>query len=299
MGLILTRSPFHIGRGELDANASLTVQVARVNAGDILEIVDTYTLNFRNNLFIDVSSLCESVYQSKYSYVDVWSQYIREYRDSYYVNGYITVTLSGSINGVVQDNQVTNYFCSDGYVYSSEVIDKDFVHELQQNSFYAGSSDIIYKLDDANLRIPILNPTMHSIDFVGGVQQVNETVNVSFISKGEVVFTDTLNFYGIGGGQDTSSISRSARTFDYSSFLDRVNSNDGIMESSKCINDFFDEHRVDDIDEVYISSQYGVKILKVKTVEEFKYDPYRITFKNRYGLMEDLWFFKKSKKIGV
>ena len=30
---------------------------------------------------------------------------------------------------------------------------------FKDKSFYAGSSDTIYKLDDANLRIPILNPT--------------------------------------------------------------------------------------------------------------------------------------------
>ena len=81
-------------------------------------------------------------------------------RDSlkFYESGYVTVTISGSISGVAQADQVTNYFCTDGYMYSSEKIDKDFVAELQDNSFYAGSSDIIYKLDDSNLRIPILNP---------------------------------------------------------------------------------------------------------------------------------------------
>ena len=70
-------------------------------------------------------------------------------------------------------------------MYSSEKIDKDFVAELQDNSFYAGSSDIIYKLDDSNLRIPILNPKDYTPD---------SNVNVSFLSKGSVVFTDSLTF---------------------------------------------------------------------------------------------------------
>ena len=51
MALILTRSPFHISRGQLDANASLTVEVGRGQDG-VVYALDTYNLNFRNNLFI-------------------------------------------------------------------------------------------------------------------------------------------------------------------------------------------------------------------------------------------------------
>jgi len=294
MGLILTRSPFHISRGGLDANASLTVQVGRVSDGSTVEVLDTYNLNFRSNLFIDISNLCVSAYEHKYTYVGIWNQYTREYTDEYYVNGYITVTLSGSINGTEQDDEITNYFCTDGYAYSSEEIDKDFVSELQDKSFYAGSSDVIYKLDDANIRIPILNPTMYNVDIVSGVQQVNDTIDVSFVNKGEVVFTETLNFYGIGGGTSGQSISRLVRTFDYPSFLNRVNSDDGKFEDSQCVEDFFNDNKIEDVDQVLITAGGLTNSVKVKTVEECKYNPYRVTFKNKYGVMEDLWFFKKS-----
>ena len=46
------------------------------------------------------------------------------------------------------------------------------------------------------------------------------------------------------------------------------------------------------VDEIQVSSDHGVKTIKVR--EECKYNPHRITFKNKYGVMEDLWFFKKS-----
>ena len=108
-----------------------------------------------------------------------------------------------------------------------------------------------------------------------------------------MLFLQTLLLFR-GAGDTTFTISRWARTFDYPSFLSRVNSEEGEYEESKCIEDFFDEHKIDDVDEVYISAGDKVKILKVKTVEECKYNPYRITFRNRYGVMEDLWFFKKS-----
>ena len=286
MALILTRSPYHISRGLLDANASALISIGRMESGSF-NIVEEYVLNFRDKYFIDISKLCSSVYNPDYSYVGVWNQYITSVvgEDSlkFYESGYVTVTISGSISGVAQDDQVTNYFCTDGYMYSSDKIDKDFVAELQDNSFYAGSSDIIYKLDDSNLRIPILNPKDYASD---------SYVDVSFLSKGNIVFTDSLLYRD--EGDSTFTISRWARTFDYPSFLNRVNSEDGEYEQSKCIEDFFDEHKIDDVDEVYISAGDKVKILKVKTVEECKYNPYRITFRNRYGVMEDLWFFKKS-----
>ena len=255
MGLILTRSPFHIGRGTLDANASALVEVGRMNFGTV-EVLEEYVLNFRDKYFIDISKLCSSAYVPSYYYVGVWNQYITSVGgDSlkFYENGYITVTISGEINGVAQADQVSNYFCTDGYVYSSEKIDKDFVTELENNSFYAGSSDTIYKLDGYNLRIPILNPKDHTSD---------SYVYVYFMYQGSVVFTDSLLFRG--AGDTTFTISRWGGNSDIN------------------------------VDEIQVSSDHGVKTIKVKEIEECKYNPYRITFKNKYGVMEDLWFFKKS-----
>jgi hypothetical protein len=283
MGLILTRSPFHISRGTLDANASLTVQVGRIN-GNNLGIQETYSLNFRNNLFIDISNLCAPIYEKETVYIGAWGQYINDIGDlKFFETGYITVTLSGSIGGTAQSDQVTNYFCTDGYAYSSEKIDKDFVEELTQRSFYAGSSDTIYKLDDSNIRIPILNPTMYSGD---------EYVDVSFMSKGDVVYTESLLYRDSGTASFT--ISRWAKTFDYPSFLNRVKSDDGKFEDSQCVEDFFNNNKIEDVDQVLITAGGLTNSVKVKTVEECKYNPYRITFKNKYGVMEDLWFFKKS-----
>ena len=154
MGLILTRSPFHISRGTLDANASALVEVGRMNFGTV-EVLEEYVLNFRDKYFIDISKLCSSAYVPRlllcWCMESVYNKCWRGDTLKFYENGYITVTISGEINGVAQADQVSNYFCTDGYVYSSEKIDKDFVTELENNSFYAGSSDTIYKLDGYTL----------------------------------------------------------------------------------------------------------------------------------------------------
>ena len=75
MALILTRSPYHISRGTLDANASASVTIGRIDGGSV-DVVEEYVLNFRDNLFIDISKLCSSVYTPSYAYVGVWNQYI-------------------------------------------------------------------------------------------------------------------------------------------------------------------------------------------------------------------------------
>jgi len=280
MALILTRSPFHIGIGNY-YNASIQVDVKSAGGGFVYE---TYTLSFRNNYLIDIAPLCESIYKKESSFIGGFNAYITPFGNTPTFNdtGVITVTLSGEdSSGVVQDDIVTNYTCANGYVYSKEPYNKDFDAVLQDKSYYAGSSDIIYKLDDANLRIPILNPTNSS---------GTSPISVNFISKGDVLYTDTIT---ITGASDESH-SQIARTFDYDSFLNRVNEDDGTIEESQCYTDFFDEYKIEDVDTIHVIYEDNVHVINVKTVEECKYNPYRITFRNRFGVMEDLWFFKKS-----
>ena len=50
------------------------------------------------------------------------------------------------------------------------------------------------------------------------------------------------------------------------------------------------------MDKIVIRNDTTVKRITVKTISECKYDPYRLTFRNRFGADEDLWFFKKSAK---
>jgi len=53
---------------------------------------------------------------------------------------------------------------------------------------------------------------------------------------------------------------------------------------------------IDDIDEVLITTADTTKTIKVNTICEPKYNTYILTFKNRYGVDEDLYFFKKSSR---
>jgi len=291
MGLILTRSPFHIGRGSLDANASLTVQVGYVEEG-YFQIDETYTLNFRNNYYLDISPLVRSHIGTSYNYSTTLGRYTS---DTNRVDScYVSVTLSGNKNDVAQDDVTTRYSATEGYLYSEESRNTDIVSILRNNNFYAGSSKIIYKLDDSyELRIPVMNVGKDLLD-----EPAQDNITANWISKGKVVHTVDLNYWVEDGGWTSV---QSLSTFNINpdeSFKGRINDEDGVLESSQCLEDFFSEFKLLEIDKITIKSSLNQNptVIQVKTIEECKYNPYRITFKNRYGAMEDLWFFKKSVK---
>jgi len=292
MGLILTRSPFHIGREKLDANASLTIQVGYVEEA-YFEIDETYTLNFRNNYYIDISPIIRSSMGTSYRYSTASGRYVSE---SYRFNHcYVSVTLSGSEDGVAQDDVITRYLATDGYLYSEESRNTDLVSRLIDNNFYAGSSNILYKLDDSfELRIPILNVGKDLL-----TEPAGDSISISWINKGDVVYNTDFTYNWTADGGMGSGISN--HSFDINpdeSFRNRINDENAILETSQCLEKFFNEFKLLEIDKVIIKTSLSENptVLYVKTIEECKYNPYRITFKNRYGAMEDLWFFKKSSK---
>ena len=63
---------------------------------------------------------------------------------------------------------------------------------------------------------------------------------------------------------------------------------------SFCINEFLKSTSLYDVDEVYVDGTEGVTVIKVENIEECKYEPYKLTFINKFGAYQDLWMFKTS-----
>ena len=286
MGLILTRSPFHISRKGLDANAFLTVEIGRydVENGDGFYPLQTYSLNFRSNSHIDIAPLINGEMETSYVYNTTTGEYGVGYNND---NMYVRTTLSGSIDGTAQSDVIEEFSATEGYRFFSEKQDEDYSSILSDNCYYAGSSDLIYKLDDSNIRIPLLNPAS---DYTSNPEP--EYMTVSSLFKGNVVHRDYFSYLYENSSQEITKYYDS--NLEGSSFKNRVYNDEGLVEGSICLDNFFDEFKTEDIDEILISIGSCVKKIKVITIEECKYNPYRITFKNRFGVMEDLWFFKKS-----
>jgi len=375
MALILTRSPFHISRGALDADAGLTVEISRYIDG-VSAILNTYNLTFRNKTFIDISNLINSEFIDSFTYNTATSSYEGIRSDVLLVR----TTLSGTIDNVAQSDVLANYYATDGYLYSADNMNEDLSSVLRSNGYYAGSSDIMYKLDSSSLNIPLLNTSLPNL-------MENEIINSSFdvvddwsIQTNDIIEDDVLKcggdtgsrnytnytpvtgttyraqftisnytsgqialFDGSAGVNISGFISANGTyTYEYTQsatagnlfslysntgftghidnvFLGEITSNtyeevtvdakfNGSTVGTQTIefdsdtNTAYQEviFNIDDIDEVLITTDYGTKTIEVKPISECKFSPYILTFKNRYGVDEDLWFFKKStKKINV
>ena len=358
MALILTRSPYHISKGNLDPNAGLVVEISTYADG-VSNILNSYNLSFRNRDTIDISSLIASEINSSNNIL------------------YIETTVSGSISDVAQADQVNNYFASEGFLYSTDSVNKDFSADLRTNGYYAGSSDVVYKLDSSSLNVPLLNTSLTTLSanatvngtfdtdtdwtkesgdwtISNGLSFVNSTdllidrlyqasvgligsnIRVSFEVSGysgtgvatmryplntPITGNGTYEAYGVGeydliqfqataddlGSPLTFSIDNvfvsivSASSYEEVTVLAKksgstVGTKTASFSSDSDSASSVVNFNIDDIDEVVINTIYATKTLKVNTISECKYSPYILTFKNKYGVYEDLWFFKKSSR---
>ena len=290
MSLILTRSPYFVSREDRDEESTLKLEI--LNGATVLK---TFNLTFRNNYLLDISPLVDDYFDSK-EY-----EWITTGNGSFYTGGgtysslTVRTTVSGNVGGSKVSDTIKTYTAKRGYLFSTDgyngnatAIGGKGVSSLSDilvnKAGYAGSSNIVYKLDDSNLRLPTLLPNE-----VGGDLQVN------YYNKSNELVRQETRF----------SISDSLIVdYNYSSFKDRVTSDanfltsGGKIEETKCLLDFLEDFDLNDIAHVdFIFEVSGIAYRNrviVKSIPECKYKPYRVTFLNRWGIKEDLWFFKRS-----
>lgn len=286
MALILTRSPYFVSREDLDNDASIKLEIGYYDADEGGFIVDkTYNLAFRNSYLIDVSPLISDFLGDNYKYSSGLKSYFNTLNDEVV---YVRITVSGSKNGVLQTDRITENIATNGYLYSTEDYNKDFSTEIRENAYYTGSTDLIYKLDDSNIVLRFLATEINRFGSGGA-----ETLSLVMLSKGDIIYSNQKQIdYDYS---DLCVFKIDSDTF--SSFRDRVESGSGVLEDNACLDRFFRKFNIQDVDEILLSIDGGnTKRIRVKTVEECKHKPYRVTFRNKYGTLEDLWFFKRSDK---
>jgi len=140
------------------------------------------------------------------------------------------------------------------------------------------SNKEMFVLADNVFRIPI-----HTLN--------NPTI--LFLKDGQVVSSQTLS-----GTTESSTqvkyISIDGITGNYDSFKSRVLEDNGTFEDSKCLQDFLDEFEIGEVDTIRVSDSNGTETIKVITLDECKYEPKKVTFVNKFGVLQDMFFFKKS-----
>lgn len=165
----------------------------------------------------------------------------------------------------------TDYIAFDGYGYFEDAINP----ELSRG--YLQSNKTIFRLDDQNVRVPVFT---------------EDTDSVSFLYKGEVKRVQSISSSTNTNGQiDYITVSGADNTDNYK---ERVLADGGTLEDNSLLDAFLDSVDIGLVDELYINSDSGTEIVKISTEPCSKYEPYKVTFVNKFGVLQDIWFTLKS-----
>ena len=142
---------------------------------------------------------------------------------------------------------------------------------------YLQSNTTILKSDDDALRVPI---------------DSENTTSVAFFNKGEqiYVFTPTA---GLKIQDQIEYVSTASADVD--NYRERVIASGGTFEDNPCLQEFLRNETIYPVDKVIVNAVEGTTVLRVENIEECKYTPYKLTFINKFGAYQDIWFFKNSK----
>jgi hypothetical protein len=189
-----------------------------------------------------------------------------------WVNAVISTTVSsGSASATVSPDNTNGFVAFDGYGYFHEGTNP----ELSKGALI--SNNTIFRLNDSNVRIPVYTGDTTSVAFFyQGEEKRTQAISTSTNTNAQIDYVTV-------SGQDNND-----------SYEERVVADGGTLETSRCLTDFLRQLDVGLVDEVYVASSTGTEIIKILSTEECKYEPYKVTFVNKYGALQDLMFFKKS-----
>jgi len=210
------------------------------------------------------------------------SELIRDYLDIEFDGNYsgqgvwvkVDLDVYNSSNISVIDYEYTT-IAFDGYDY--------FEDPLPISSNLMITNRKLFVLEDNAFRVPIdtslNNPT------------------VTFLKDNEIVGTTSFQ------SSDESSeqiryVSIYGDTTNWDTFKERVLQDGGKdYESNKCLEAYFNDYSIGAVDKIIISNtNANVKniTVDVEILEECKYEPKKVTFVNKFGALQDMYFFKKS-----
>jgi len=205
------------------------------------------------------------------------SELVRDYLDIEFNGTYTSYTIWTEADitlydqAAVIDTDATDYIAFDGYGYYEDGVNPALAQGLMQ------SNKTIFRLNDQGIKIPVDTNTAKSISFyLNGELKKSEAVAESTNTNAQIKY---LSLSG-----STSS----------TNFSERVLLDGGTLEASACLQELLDDLDIGLIDEVHVGTDSGVEIVKVKTLDECKFEPILVTFVNRFGALQDITFFKKS-----
>ncbi len=270
--IINTRSPFYIKAENASlATATLLIYIyegafqSSPPSSDLKYTISKSELENNNQVVFEISELVRD-------YIDV--KYDGEY-DSYCVWVRTSVIMLNSSGIIIGSPLNTNYIAFDGYGYFEEGVNPEPSRSLLQ------SNEIMYRPEDGNINIPIF---------------AEDTNSVAYYNNGTLVRSQTITDND-NTNQKIQYISVSGNS-DNATYEERVLEDGGTLESSRCLEQFLNYLDIGKVDKIVVGydtdAGSAAHVIKVRNLDCSIYDPIGVTFVNKYGALQDLWFDKKS-----
>lgn len=266
MSKINTRSPYFI----YVTNTNLTGVAIRLriyegenwSGGSNTKQYDLYATAIEEEVTFEVSEIVRThisdVFDGNYTSNNLWLDY----------------EITEQINDVSQPpSETTGIAVFEGLGYFEEGSNPQLdTHVLQSNECIVAND-----LDAINIPIAVIQ---------------GETATVTYEMNGYVVYTDTKT-----GSLDSDDIIQYSTNSigDIDRFVSRVTLDGGTVEARECVKDAYDDYYENmDVDRIEVVVGSDTYVYNVKEIEECKHDIHKVSFKNKFGAWQDLWFFKRS-----
>ncbi len=215
------------------------------------------------------------------------------------INNEVTFEISEIIDGYMNDNFNGDYQSENVWITYKTTNTVDGVEEYGGQVELIGYEGFPYTTDGANAQLDSVimqsNDTIIANDLDSiqiPIDANSQDVTVDYYSNGNIEYTETLV------AEDNSALiiqysSNSVGSADL--FRSRVELDGGVVEALECVREAYDDYySTMDVDYVEVSYNGVTEVIQVKEVEECKYTSYKVTFKNKFGAWQDVWFFKRS-----
>ena len=249
------------------ANTAYALLDITIWSGSVTSPPSTAQYNLRKNntgtyLNFEISELVRDyidiTFDGNYNGQAVWVKFVH--------------TVYNSANQIILGPSQSVQLAVDGYYYFEEA-------QTATPSLLISNREL-FVLEDNTFRIPINtlgNPTV--VFYKDGEVIASETIGSSTLSSGQIKY---VSIYGDSVNWDT--------------FQERVLDANGDYEPNACLQSFFDNYSIGAVDKITVSDSSGIQTIKVNVIEECKYEPKKVTFINKFGALQDMYFFKKSKE---
>ena len=274
MAIINTRSPHFISASNVDlAYATLDIEIYSGDRDTSYTGTTQYSL--RKQIVLTQTRVSFEVSELIRDYLDMLFFGLYYYPDSFHTCKWVRKTLTSfDGNGVQLSQSITTDLAIDGYSYFEE----GNVNSFNGKNLLMTNREV-FALDDNVYRIPVY---------------IGTNISIAFLRDGEIVGSYINTDNSLSTSNQVSHITLNG-TSEYDSFRARV-ANDylGVFENNACISQFTNSLSIGKVDTIHIGNSDGtLDIINVKTIDECKYEPKKITFINKFGVLQDMYFFKK------